>query len=77
MAGELEVKDLIVSKILRQDLYKYRNLFPHVCAALQLTEAGVQVVPGDKVRYIYTDAGHTNPLRRVTHCSLEAAKADL
>src|SRR5215469_10891399 len=30
MTGELELKDLIVSKILRQDLYKYRSLFPHV-----------------------------------------------
>ncbi len=40
MNGELELKDLIVSKILRQDLYKYRSLFPHVSAALQLTEAG-------------------------------------
>ncbi len=26
MTGELELKDLIVSKILRQDLYKYRSL---------------------------------------------------
>jgi DNA polymerase elongation subunit (family B) len=41
MTGELELKDLIVSKILRQDLYKYRSLFPHVSAALQLTEVGV------------------------------------
>ena len=32
MTGELELKDLIVSKILRQDLYKYRSLFPHVSA---------------------------------------------
>ena len=41
MTGELGLKDLIVSKILRQDLYKYRSLFPHVSAALQLTEVGV------------------------------------
>jgi DNA polymerase elongation subunit (family B) len=66
MTGELEVKDLIVSKILGQDLFKYRSLFPHVSAALQLSEAGVPLVRGDTVQYIYTDAGHTNPLRRVT-----------
>ena len=28
MTGELQLKDLIVSKILRQDLHKYRSLFP-------------------------------------------------
>src|SRR5215510_8348698 len=71
MTGELELKDLIVSKILRQDLYKYRSLFPHVSAALQLTEAGVPLmsVPpcicmrGDTIQYIYTDAAHSHPLR--------------
>ena len=49
MTGELELKDLIVSNILRQDLYKYRNLFPHVSAALQLTEAGVPMERGDTI----------------------------
>jgi DNA polymerase elongation subunit (family B) len=66
MTGELELKDLIVSKILRQDLYKYRSLFPHVSAALQLTEVGVPLTRGDIIQYIYTDAAHSNPLRRVT-----------
>ncbi|MGC2573502.1 MAG: hypothetical protein WA364_18460 [Candidatus Nitrosopolaris sp.] len=66
MTGELELKDLIVSKILRQDLYKYRSLFPHVSAALQLTEVGVPLTRGDTIQYIYTDKAHSNPLRRVT-----------
>jgi DNA polymerase elongation subunit (family B) len=61
MTGELELKDLIVSKILRQELYKYRSLFPHVSAVLQLTEAGVTLTRGESIEYIYTDAGHTNP----------------
>jgi DNA polymerase elongation subunit (family B) len=39
MTGEIQIKDLVVSKMLRQDLTKYRNLFPHVSAALRLTEA--------------------------------------
>ena len=56
MTGELELKDLIVSKILRQDLHKYRSLFPHVSAALQLTEAGVSLKPGETIRYVYTEA---------------------
>ena len=57
---------MVVSKILRQDLYKYRSLFPHVSAALRLTEAGVPLTRGDTIQYIYTDAAHYNPLRRVT-----------
>jgi DNA polymerase elongation subunit (family B) len=66
MTGELELKDLIVSKIPRQDLYKYRSLFPHISAALQLSEGGVPLTRGDTMQYIYTDAAHSNPPRRVT-----------
>jgi DNA polymerase elongation subunit (family B) len=65
MTGEIQIKDLVVSKMLRQDLTKYRSLFPHVSAALQLTEAGKSLVRGDIIQYIYTDAAHKNPLRRV------------
>jgi hypothetical protein len=36
-----------------------------VSAALQLTEAGVPLARGDTIQYIYTDAAHSNPLRRV------------
>jgi DNA polymerase elongation subunit (family B) len=55
---ELDTKDLVVSKILRQESYKYRNLFPHVSAALQLTETGMSLTRGDSIEYIYTDAAH-------------------
>ncbi|MFZ0513134.1 MAG: DNA polymerase domain-containing protein, partial [Candidatus Nitrosopolaris sp.] len=65
MTGEILINDLVVSKILRQDLQKYRNLFPHVSAALQLSEAGAPVIRGDTVQYVYTKADHTNPLCRV------------
>ena len=44
---------------------KYRSLFPHVSAPLQLTEAGISLVRGDTIQYIYTDAAYKNPLRRV------------
>jgi DNA polymerase elongation subunit (family B) len=46
-------------------LIKYRGLFPHVSAALQLTETGKSLVRGDTIRCIYTDAAHKNALRRV------------
>jgi len=36
MTGEgLDGKDLVISKLLRQDIQKYRSLFPHVSAAIQ------------------------------------------
>jgi DNA polymerase elongation subunit (family B) len=50
MTGELELNDLVVSKILRQDLYRYRSLFPHDSAALQLTEAGVPLTREDTIQ---------------------------
>jgi len=65
MTSKIPLKDLVVSKMLRHDLTKYRSLFPHVSAALQLTEAGKSLVRGDMVQYIYTNAVHKNPLRRV------------
>ena len=65
MSGDIQLNDLVVSKMLRQDLTKYRSLFPHVSAALQLTEAGKSLVRGDMIQYIYNDSAHKNPLRRV------------
>jgi DNA polymerase elongation subunit (family B) len=65
MTREIQVKDLVVSKLLRQDLTKYKSLFSHVSAALQLAEAGKSLIRGDVIQYIYTAAAHKNPLRRV------------
>ena len=56
MTGEIQIKDLVISKLLRQDLTKYRSVFPHVSAALQLTETGKSLVRGDIIQYIHTDA---------------------
>ena len=76
MTGEIQMKDLVVSKMLRQDLIKYRSLFPHVSAALQLTEAGKSLIRGDTIQFIYTDAAHTNPLRRVMPLDLISEEHD-
>jgi DNA polymerase elongation subunit (family B) len=76
MTGEIQIKDLVVSKMLRQDLIKYRSLFPHVSAALQLTGAGISVVCGDMIQYIHTDAAHKNPLRRVMPLDLVSEEHD-
>jgi DNA polymerase elongation subunit (family B) len=64
MTGEgLNDKDLVISKLLRQDIQKYRSLFPHVSAAIQSSKHPLK---GDTIQYIYTDSKHNNPLYRVT-----------
>ena len=70
MTGEgLDDKDLVISKLLRQDIQKYRSLFPHVSAAIQSRKYPLR---GDRIQYIYTeDSKHNNPLCRVTPRELE------
>jgi DNA polymerase elongation subunit (family B) len=64
MMGEgLDDIDLIISKLLRQNIQKYRSLFPHVSAAIQSRKYPLK---GDIIQYIYTDSKHNNPLCRVT-----------
>ncbi len=70
MTGEIEVQDLVVSRLLRQDIDKYRSLFPHVSAAIRLREAGKSIVRGENIQFVYTDAQHKNPLCRVTPLGL-------
>src|SRR5207302_4183762 len=70
MTGESEVQDLAVSKLLRQDINKYRSLFPHVSAAIRLREAGKSLVRGENIQYVYTDSQYKNPLCRVTPIGL-------
>jgi DNA polymerase elongation subunit (family B) len=64
--------DLVVAKLLGQDITKYRSLFPHVSAAIQLSNQDKYPSKGDTIKYIYTDAQHKNPLCRVV--SLDSSK---
>jgi DNA polymerase elongation subunit (family B) len=59
-------EDLVISKLLGQDIIKYRNLFPHVSAAIQLSNKDRHPSKGDTIKYIFTDSQHKNPLCRVT-----------
>ena len=68
MTGEeIHQEDLVISKLLGQDIEKYKSLFPHVSAAIQLTNTagGKQPTKGDTIQYIYTNSQHKNPLCRV------------
>ena len=64
MTGEIELQDLIISKQLRMNIYNYRSIFPHVAAAIQLSN-NERVSRGDNIEYVYTDSQHQNPLSRV------------
>jgi DNA polymerase elongation subunit (family B) len=57
--------DLVISKLLGQNIEKYRSLFPHVSAAIQLSNEDKHPSKGDTIRYIYTDSQHKNPFCRV------------
>jgi DNA polymerase elongation subunit (family B) len=57
--------DLVVSKLLGQDITKYKSLFPHVSAAIQLNNEGKRPLKSDTIKYIYTNSQHKNPLCRV------------
>lgn len=66
MTGEIDPADLVISKQLRMDITKYRSLFPHVAAAIQLSKTnGKAPSRGDIIEYIYTNSQHQNPLNRV------------
>ena len=61
-------QDLVISKLLRQDIEKYRSLFAHVSAAIQLLSNNAEnkcPTKGDTIQYIYTNSKHNNPLCRV------------
>jgi DNA polymerase elongation subunit (family B) len=57
MTGEgLVDKDLVISKLLRGDIQRYKSLFPHVYAAIQSRKYPLK---GDTIQYIYTDSSTT------------------
>lgn len=62
----MQLQDLVVSKLLRQGLDKYKSLFPHVSAAILLANEGKSTAAGEGVEYVFTNTRHTNPLCRVT-----------
>jgi DNA polymerase elongation subunit (family B) len=68
-ADGIRQEDLVISKLLGQDIQKYKSLFPHVSAAIQLLSniegGGKCPSKGDTIQYIYTDSQHKNPLCRV------------
>jgi DNA polymerase elongation subunit (family B) len=77
MTGEdIQQQDLVISKLLKLDIVKYKSLFPHVSAAIQLSNGiGKYPVKGDTIRYVYTNSQHNNPLCRVVPKDVRNAQA--
>jgi DNA polymerase elongation subunit (family B) len=70
MNGEIQITDLVISKLLRQNIEKYRGLFPHVAAAIKLNLSGVITGRGENIQYVYTDSNHSDPLQRIVPAKL-------
>jgi DNA polymerase elongation subunit (family B) len=77
LGGENITKDdLVVTKLLGQDIKKYRSLFPHVSAAIQLSNEDKRPSKGDTIKYIHTDSQHKNPLCRVASIGSNNARKE-
>ena len=74
MNGEVQINDLVISKLLRQNVEKYKSLFPHVSAAIRLNVSGATANRGDTIQYVHTDSSHTDPLQRITPANLISSK---
>jgi len=70
MNGEIQITDLVISKLLRQNIENYRSLFPHVAAAIRLNISGVITGRGDNIQYVYIDSDHADTLQRIVPAKL-------
>jgi len=74
MDREVQINALVISKLMRQNIEKYKSLFPHVSAAIRLNVSGATANRGDTIQYVHTDSSHTDPLQRITPASLISSK---
>ena len=52
-AGEVPTKDLVITHRLSRDPKEYRVLTPAARVALQMTQAGVELSPGEMMHFVY------------------------
>jgi len=70
MKGKVPITELVVSKVLRRPLSEYTRLFPHVSAAVNLARYGRSMKEGETIDFLFVNADHPNPLRRVVPVKL-------
>jgi len=76
MVGDVPIEDLVVSKVLRRPIAKYKSAFPHVSAAIQLASRGRNVKKGDFIDFVFLNANHHNPLCRVLAYELASSNVN-
>jgi DNA polymerase elongation subunit (family B) len=63
--GEVDPKELGISKHLWRNVNNYRAMLPHVIAAKHLARRGKRLGEYSSVDFVYMNAAHNNPMRRV------------
>ena len=64
--GLVPIEELEAKTILRRKPSQYKARLPHVAAAEALNINGLDVGKGNVISYVYVDADHKNPFRRVS-----------
>ena len=54
--GDLRPQDLVITRVLSQPVEEYQVDTPTALAARQLQAAGIQLQPGEKVRYVHRES---------------------
>jgi DNA polymerase-2 len=65
MKGDCALEDLVFTSVVSKDLEFYEQLTNNVACMLQLRNRGVEMRPGERIRYIITDAGSKKYHRKV------------
>jgi len=65
MVNSVPIEELVASKILRKSIAKYKSMLPHVSSAIQLTDRGKKIKKGECIDFIFLNANHHNPPRKV------------
>ncbi len=65
LSGKCDTHDLVFASRVTRTLKEYRVFNDRVAALTQLTSEGVEVHPGETVRYVILDHGSRNPDKRV------------
>jgi DNA polymerase elongation subunit (family B) len=64
--GLIPIEELESKTVLRRRPSKYKARLPHVAAAEALSINGLDVGKGNVISYVYVDADHKNPFRRIS-----------
>jgi DNA polymerase elongation subunit (family B) len=74
MRGECDLEDLVFTSAISKDLKHYFQLNNNAACLLQLRDSGLETKPGEKVRYIITNANSKNYYRKVRAWQLSNGK---